>query len=47
MMILKDAKWDEFYKERKELPDPVRQETDDEKNLYAVFKITIPKDPSR
>ncbi|KAL4448785.1 hypothetical protein ABPG74_012874 [Tetrahymena malaccensis] len=47
MMILEGAKWEKIYEERKELPDPARYETEDEKNLYAVLKRTIPEDPTR
>lgn len=47
MMILEGAKWEKIYEERQELPDPARYETEDEKNLYAVLKRTIPEDPTR
>ena len=42
MMILEGAKWEKVYEETKELPDPARYNTEDEKNLYAVLKRTIP-----
>ena len=47
MMILEGAKWEKVYEETKELPDPEKYSTEDERNLYTVLKRTIPEDPKR
>lgn len=47
MMVLDGAEWEKRYEANKELPDPERVETDDEKALFLCLRKTIPKFPTR
>jgi len=41
-MLLEGAEWEAKYEATKELPDPARVETDDEKTLYVLLRKLIP-----
>jgi adenosylhomocysteinase len=47
MMLMEGMKWENKYKETKQLPDPDTVDGDDEKALYVFFREVIPQDPER
>jgi adenosylhomocysteinase len=47
MMILEGAKWEVKYENSKELPDPSKFATEDERMLMEILRDTIPSFPTK
>lgn len=47
MMILEGSKWEETYEKTKELPDPSKFATEDERMLMEILRDTIPTYPTK
>lgn len=47
MMILEGKKWEIAYETDKSLPDPSKYATEDERELFAVLRDTIPGNPTK
>lgn len=47
LLVLEGAEWEVKYEQTKELPDPSRYTSDDEKALYSLLRKVIPQYPNR